>query len=88
MRGPRPQGHSPAVSRSVETSLRFSTTSGWSNDTCSISKTSASWHLVCGPSKQQQIPVRVFDDEILGAPRLPFQCLVKCNTSGLKLKKQ
>ena len=41
-----------------------------------------------GAGKQQQIPIRILDDEILGAPRLLFQRLVKGNTSGLKLKKQ
>jgi hypothetical protein len=50
--------------------------------------TSAWQLLVCGSSKQQQIPIRILDDEILGAPRLPFQRPVKGNTSGLKLKKQ
>ena len=30
--------------------------------------------------------IRILDDEILGAPRLLFQRLVKGNTSGLKLK--
>ena len=44
--------------------------------------------LVCGSTKQQQIPLRIFDDESLGAPRLLFQCLVKCDACGLKLKKQ
>jgi hypothetical protein len=39
-----------------------------------------------GSSKQQQIPIRIFDDEILGAPRLLFQCLVKGNPGGLKFK--
>src|SRR5215472_5947278 len=28
--------------------------------------------LVCGSSKQQQIPIRIFDDESFGAPRLLF----------------
>jgi hypothetical protein len=47
------------------------------------------WYLlVCGSGKQQQIPIRILDDEILGAPRLLFQLLVKGNTSGLKFKKQ
>src|SRR6267142_6244519 len=27
---------------------------------------------VCGSGKQQQIPIRIFDDESFGAPRLPF----------------
>src|ERR1700688_2065435 len=44
--------------------------------------------LVCGSSKQQQIPIRILYDEILGAPRLLFQRLVKGNTGGPKLKKQ
>ncbi len=45
--------------------------------------------LVCGSSKQQQqIPLRILDDEILGAPRLLFQRLLKDNASGLKLKEQ
>jgi hypothetical protein len=48
----------------------------------------AGWLLVCGPGEQQQIPIRIFDDEILGAPRLLFQCLVKGNPCGLKFKKQ
>jgi hypothetical protein len=43
---------------------------------------------VCRASKQQQIPVRILDDEIPGAPRLLFQRLVKGNTSGPKLKKK
>jgi len=56
--------------------------------TRAISNTSG-WRLsVRGSSKQQQIPVRIFNDEILGAPRLLFQSLVKGNASGLKLKKQ
>src|SRR6267143_2556800 len=50
--------------------------------------TSVWWLLVCGPGKQQQISIRIFDDEILGAPRLLFQCLAQGNTSRLKLKKQ
>ena len=58
------------------------------DDGCSINNTSAWWLLVCGPGKQQQIPIRIFDDEILGAPRLLFQCLAKGNPSGLKFKKQ
>jgi len=58
------------------------------DDRCSINNTSAWWLLVCGPGKQQQIPIRIFDDEILGAPRLLFQCLAKGNPSGLKFKKQ
>ena len=32
--------------------------------------TSAWSLLVSGSSKQQQIPIRILDDEILGAPRL------------------
>jgi hypothetical protein len=44
--------------------------------------------LVCGSGKQQQIHIRILDDEILGAPTLLFQRLVKGNTSGLNLKKQ
>ena len=43
---------------------------------------------VCRASKQQQIPVRILDDEIPGAPGLLFQRLVKGNTSGPKLKKK
>ena len=58
------------------------------DDRCSINSTSAWWLLVCGPGKQQQIPIRIFDDETLGAPRLLFQCLLKGNSSGLKFKKQ
>src|ERR1700678_2288452 len=47
------------------------------------------WQLfVCGSSKQQQIPIWIFDDEILGAPRLFFQSLAEGDTGGLKLKKQ
>ena len=46
------------------------------------------WLLVYGSGKQKQIPIRILDDEIPGAPRLLFQSLVKGNTSGLKLKKQ
>ena len=42
------------------------------------------WLLVCGPGKQQQISIGIFDDEILGAPRLLFQRLVKGNSGGLK----
>ena len=52
-----------------------------------ISNTSGWWLSVGGSSKQQQIPIRIFDDEIFGAPRLLFQSLVKGNASGLKLKK-
>src|SRR5271155_103991 len=44
--------------------------------------------LVCGPGKQQEIAVRIFDDEIPGAPRLLFQFLLKGNSGGLKFKKQ
>jgi hypothetical protein len=44
--------------------------------------------LVGGSGKQQQIPIRILDDEILGAPGLLLQLLVKGNISGLKLKKQ
>jgi hypothetical protein len=44
--------------------------------------------LVCGASKQQQISIRILDDEILGAPSLFFQPLSKGNTSGVKLKIQ
>jgi hypothetical protein len=44
--------------------------------------------LVSGAGKQQQIPVRIFDDEILGAPRLLFQFLVKGDPGGLIFKKQ
>jgi hypothetical protein len=43
--------------------------------------------LVCRSSKQQEIPIRILDDEIIGGPRLLFQRLGKGNTSGLKLKK-
>jgi hypothetical protein len=35
-----------------------------------INNTSASWLLVRRPSKQEQIPIRIFDYEILRAPRL------------------
>ena len=50
---------------------------------------SSAWQLlVCGSGEQQQVSVRILDDEILGALRLLFQRLVKGNTSGLKLKKQ
>jgi hypothetical protein len=38
--------------------------------------------------KQLLIPIKVFDDEILGGPRLPFQSLMKGNPNGLKFKKQ
>ena len=44
--------------------------------------------LTCGSGKEQQIPIRILDDEILGAPRLLFQLLVKGDPSGLKLKKE
>src|SRR6516165_4977643 len=44
--------------------------------------------LVCRSSKQQQIAIRILDDEIPGAPRLLFQLLVKGNTCGLKFEKQ
>jgi hypothetical protein len=43
---------------------------------------------VCRASKQQQIPVRILDEEIPGAPGLLFQRLVKRDTSGPKLKKK
>jgi hypothetical protein len=39
-------------------------------------------------SKQKQIPIRILDDDILGAPRMHVQRLVKVNSSGPKLKKQ
>ena len=58
------------------------------DDPYSICNTSVSWLLVCGSSKQQEIPIRIFDDEIFGTPRLLLQFLVKGNASGLKLKKQ
>ena len=58
------------------------------DNTHAISNTSGWWLSVRGSSKQQQIPIWILDDEILGAPRLLFQRLVKGNTSGLKLKKQ
>ena len=58
------------------------------DDTCSISKTAASRLLVGGSGKQQQILIRIFDDESFGAPRLSSQFLAKSNTGGLKLKKQ
>src|SRR5271163_2224833 len=41
-----------------------------------------------GSREQQQIPIRILDDEIPGAPGLFFQRLVKSNTRRLKLKKQ
>ena len=44
--------------------------------------------LVRGSGEQQQIAIRIFDDEIPGAPRLLFQPLVEGDTGGLKLKKQ
>src|SRR5580704_3295842 len=50
--------------------------------------TSASLLSVYGSSKQQQVPIRIVEDEILGAPSLLFQRPVKGDTSGLKLKKQ
>ena len=56
--------------------------------TCSISNTSAWYLLVSGSSKEQQISIRICDDERFGAPRLLFQSLVKGNASGLKLKEQ
>ena len=62
--------------------------SAWPSDAHSICNTSASRLLVCGSSKQQQIPIRIFDDKIPGAPRLLLQFLAKGNASGLKLKKQ
>ena len=58
------------------------------DDRCSINNTLGWWLLVCGPGKQKQIPIRIFDDEILGAPGLLFQRLVKGNPTGLKFKKQ
>jgi hypothetical protein len=60
----------------------------FADDRYSNNNTSAWWLLVCGPGKQQQIPIRIFDYEILGAPRLLFQCLLKGNSSGLEFKKQ
>jgi len=66
----------------VEESFRFA------GHPRAISNTSGWWLSVRGSSKQQQIPIRIFDDEFLGAPRLLFQSLVKGNASGLKLKKQ
>jgi hypothetical protein len=59
-----------------------------SDDTYSISKTEISRLLIGGSGKQQQILIRIFDDERFGSPRLSSQFLAKCNTSGLKLKKQ
>jgi|SRR5580658_2273699 hypothetical protein len=53
-----------------------------------VQRTSAQQLLICGASEQQQIPVRILDDEILCAPGLFFQRLVKDNPGGLKLKKQ
>jgi hypothetical protein len=51
--------------------------------------TAFAWlQLVCRSSEQEQIPIVILDDEILGAPRLPFQRLLKDNTSGPKLKKK
>ena len=44
--------------------------------------------LVCGSGKQQQIPIRILDDEILSAPRVLFQRLVEGNSGGLKFKEQ
>jgi len=58
------------------------------NDTGSICYTSAWWLLVCGSGEQQQIPIRIFDDEIPGAPGLLLQCLLEGHASGLKLQKQ
>jgi len=55
------------------------------DDACSISNTLVSCLLVRGSGKQQQIVIRIFDDEGSGAPRFPFQCLLKSNTGGLKL---
>ena len=56
--------------------------------TCSISKTVALRLLVGGSGKQQQILIRIFDDESFGTPGLSSQSLAKSNTGGLKLKKQ
>jgi hypothetical protein len=58
------------------------------HDRWSVNNTSTWWLLVCGPGKQQPVPIRIFDDEILGAPWLLLQCLAKGNPSGLKFKKQ
>jgi hypothetical protein len=58
------------------------------DDGSSICNTSASWLLVCRSSEQQQIPIRIFDDESFCTPRLFLQFLAKDNASGLKLKKQ
>ena len=47
-----------------------------------LSQPAASWLLICGSGKQQQIPIRIFDDEVFGAPRLLLQFLVKGNAGG------
>ena len=81
------------INRTPEMALAYASTSILLDnfrvaDAYSICNASASWLLVCGSSKQQQIPIRIFDDEIFGAPRLLLQFLAKGNASGLKLKKQ
>ena len=59
----------------------------FSDNACSLRKLRFRC-LVCGPRKQQQIPIRILDDESLGAPGLPLQRLAKIDARGLKLKKQ
>src|SRR5215469_4718224 len=41
-----------------------------------------------GSRKQQQVPIRIFDDESFRAPRFFSQLLLKRNTGRLKLKKK
>src|SRR5690242_20350582 len=44
--------------------------------------------LVRRSGKQQQVLIRISDNESFGSPRFPFQSLLKWNIGGLKLKKQ
>ncbi len=57
-------------------------------DSLAVHDTSRCWLLICWSGKQQEIAIRIFDDEIFAAPRLLFQCLMKGNASRLKFKKQ
>ena len=57
-------------------------------DSLAAHDTSRWWLLICWSGKQQEIAIRIFDDEIFGAPRLLFQFLMKGNASRLKFKKQ
>jgi len=53
-----------------------------------VHDTSRWWLLICWSGKQQEIAIRIFDDQIFDAPRLLFQCLMKGDASRLKFKKQ